>query len=95
MAHEETLRRSEQLAKTHQQDTLEQTQLESALHSSLESLLQGDLVRLFQDVRDFDVSIVSAFLIYLKVQWKLTITGVAYWENECYSTTRNRSFRGW
>lgn len=64
MTHEETLGRSAQFAKAHQQDTLAQTQLVSSLHSSLESLLQGDLVSLFQNVGTFDASIVSAFFFF-------------------------------
>lgn len=61
MVHEETLERSAQLAQAHQKDAFAHTELVSSLHSSLESLLQGDMVRLFQDVGTFDTLLVSAF----------------------------------
>lgn len=56
--YQETLARREQLARNHQQDAQAQNELAISLHSSLESLLQGNMIKLFQDVETFDASLV-------------------------------------
>lgn len=44
----------------HRQNSLAQIEIASSLRSSFESLLQGDMVRLFQDMETFDISLVSS-----------------------------------
>ncbi|ODM17347.1 hypothetical protein SI65_07022 [Aspergillus cristatus] len=55
--HVETLARSEQLMQVHRQDSHAQIEIASSLRSSLESLLQGDMVRLSQEMGTFDTSV--------------------------------------
>lgn len=55
----ETLERKAQSTQAHRQDTLAQNDLAVSLRSSLESLIQGDMARLFRDVGTFDALLVS------------------------------------
>lgn len=43
----------------HRQDSHAQVEIASSLRSSLESLVQGDLVRLSREMETFDTSLVS------------------------------------
>lgn len=48
--------------KVHRQDSHTQIEIASSLRSSLESLLQGDMVRLSREMETFDTSLVSIWL---------------------------------
>lgn len=58
MVHVETLERNAQSKQAYRQDTQAQNDLARSLHTTLESLRQGDMARLFQEIGEFDVLLV-------------------------------------
>ena len=56
--HEDTLTRDEEIAESRQRDARAHSELALSLQSSLDSLVQSDMGRLFQSVAGFDASLV-------------------------------------
>ncbi|KAJ5105761.1 hypothetical protein NUU61_003108 [Penicillium alfredii] len=58
-AHEEALARNKEALLAHEQSSLAQRDLASALHFSLESLVETDMARLYKNMESFDASLVN------------------------------------
>lgn len=60
MVHVETLERNAQSRQAYRKETQARNDIAISLHSSLESLLQGDMTRLFKEVGAFDTLLVNS-----------------------------------